>query len=356
MPKGIICVFLAGTIFCCEAFADQITLKNGDRLTGAVLKSDDKSLTMKSDLAGPVTVPWEAVERISSNQPLYVSFKSGQVVVGVLALNEGRVEVETAEAGKVTMTKDLVVSLRSKDEQLAYQTEMDRLRNPGLLDLWSGFADAGLSMARGNADITTFSTGMNAARTTPRDKIGVYVTSLYSKSRSGEISQLTANAIRGGVSYNVNISERYYAFGFTDLEFDEFQKLDLRFVVGGGLGRHVIRSERTILDIFGGGSLNKEFFNTDPVLKRSSGEILVGEEYSHKLSESSALKEKLVFYPNLSETGEFRVTFDFGVVTNFSKRLGWHLTFSDRYLSNPVLGTKQNDLLLTTGIRLTFAR
>ena len=354
MPKGIVFAFLVGTIFFCEAFADQITLKNGDRLTGAVLKSDDKSLTIKSDLAGAVTVPWEAVERISSNQPLYVSFKSGQVVFGVLALNEGKVEVETTEAGKIAMTKDLVVSLRSKDEQLSYQAEIERLRNPGLLDLWSGFVDAGLSMARGNADITTFNTAMNAARTTPRDKIGAYVTSLYSKSRSGDVSQLTANAIRGGVSYNVNISERHYAFGFTDLEFDEFQKLDLRFVVGGGLGRHAIKSERTILDIFGGGSLNKEFFNTG--LKRSSGEVLVGEEYSHKLSGSSALKEKLVFYPNLTETGEFRVTFDFGLVTNLNKRLGWHLTFSDRYLSNPVPGTKQNDLLLTTGIRLTFAR
>jgi putative salt-induced outer membrane protein YdiY len=354
MLKGKLFLFLAGTMLCCEAFADQITLKNGDRLTGAVQKSDGKTLTMKSDLAGAVTVPWDAVERISSNQPLYVSFKSGQVVVGVLALNEGRVEVETTEAGKVAMTKDLVVSLRSKDEQLSYQTEIDRLRNPGLLDLWSGFVDAGLSMARGNANITTFNTAMNAARTTPRDKIGAYVTSLYSKSRTGDISQITANAIRGGVSYNINLSERHFAFGFTDLEFDEFQKLDLRFVVGGGLGRHAIKSERTILDIFGGGALNKEFFSTG--LKRSSGEILVGEEFSHKLSGSSALKEKLVFYPNLSETGEFRVTFDFGLVTNLSRRLGWHVTFSDRYLSNPVLGTKQNDLLLTTGIRLTFAR
>jgi len=36
--------------------------------------------------------------------------------------------------------------------------------------------------------------------------------------------------------------------------------------------------------------------------------------------------------------------------------LGWHLTLSNRYLSNPLPGTKKNDVLFTTGIRLTFAR
>ena len=37
--------------------ADQITLKNGDRLTGLVVKSDEKELVFKSDYAGEVKVP-----------------------------------------------------------------------------------------------------------------------------------------------------------------------------------------------------------------------------------------------------------------------------------------------------------
>jgi hypothetical protein len=32
------------------------------------------------------------------------------------------------------------------------------------------------------------------------------------------------------------------------------------------------------------------------------------------------------------------------------------LTISDRYLSNPLPGKKTNDILLTTGLRLTFAK
>jgi len=38
------------------AFADQVILKNGDRLSGTIVKSDDKNLVLKADYAGEVTI------------------------------------------------------------------------------------------------------------------------------------------------------------------------------------------------------------------------------------------------------------------------------------------------------------
>src|SRR3954466_15353695 len=85
-------------------FADQITLKNGDRLTGAIQKNDGKNLTMKSELAGVVTVPWEAVTGLSSPGPLSVGLKDGQTVVGSVATEgaDGRFVITTRETGAVT--------------------------------------------------------------------------------------------------------------------------------------------------------------------------------------------------------------------------------------------------------------
>jgi len=34
----------------------------------------------------------------------------------------------------------------------------------------------------------------------------------------------------------------------------------------------------------------------------------------------------------------------------------WQITFSDRFLSDPLPGLKKNDLFLSTGVRLTFGR
>jgi putative salt-induced outer membrane protein len=331
--------------------SDQVTLKNGDRLTGAILKSDGKTLTIKY-YDGSVTVPWEQVEAISASGPLYLTLKGGQVVNGAVALVDRKVEVETAAAGKITADKDAVQLIRSKEDEAAYQAEIERYRNPKLLDLWTGSIDTGLAGARGNSETTTFNVGFNAARTTPRDKISVYLTSLYASQTTAGKSATTANSIRGGLRYEATVSDRLFAFGFTDQEHDEFQGLDLRAVFGGGFGLHLIKSNTTLFDLLGGGSLNKEFFSTG--LNRISGEALVGEELNHKISRSTTLQEKITFYPNLSSTGDYRLNFDAGMATQLSRWLSWQTSLSDRYLTDPLPGKKTNDVLLTTGLRVTI--
>jgi len=43
-------------------------------------------------------------------------------------------------------------------------------------------------------------------------------------------------------------------------------------------------------------------------------------------------------------------------VTRLKRWLSWQLTASDRFISDPVGGRKKNDVLLTTGFRVSFAR
>jgi putative salt-induced outer membrane protein len=337
------------------AFADQVTLTNGDRITGAIVKSDTKELTLKTEFAGALKIQWKAIETITSAEPLYIHLTSGDTLAGAVTTENGQFRVATAHTGSVTTTKEKVKAITSKEEEAAYEKTIDRLRNPSLLDLWTGFLDTGLSMARGNASTTTYNLGMNAARVTTRDKISVYLTSIYSKNKTSAISVVGAQAVRGGIRYDANFSSRNFVFGSTDLEYDKFQNLDLRGVFGGGLGRHLIKKDTTILDVFGGGNLNKEFFAND--VSRTSGEIQIGDLLNHKINQSFQLTQSLVFFPNLSEGGEYRMNFDTSGVVTLKKWLGFHITISDRYISNPIPAfIKKNDFLLTTGIRLTFAR
>ncbi len=50
------------------------------------------------------------------------------------------------------------------------------------------------------------------------------------------------------------------------------------------------------------------------------------------------------------------MNFDLGLATTLRKWLSWQVTGSDRYLSNPVFGRKKNDMILSTGFRVTFAK
>jgi hypothetical protein len=127
------CVLLAPS-----ARADQVTLKNGDRLTGSVVKSDTKTLTLKYFDAA-ITLPWAEVAAISSSVPLSLTLTDGQVLSGPVTTDEGKFAVQTVNLGTITTAKDTVQAIRSKEEEAAYQAEIERLRNPGLLDLWEGY-------------------------------------------------------------------------------------------------------------------------------------------------------------------------------------------------------------------------
>ncbi len=336
------------------AFAGQVTLKNGDHLSGTVVKSDGKNLVFKSELAGTVTIPWDAVTAISSSEALTVGLRDGQVAVGPVEAVDQSIVIDTKDAGKLTAAKSAIVFVRSKDEQAAHEAEIERYRHPSLTDLWTGFVDLGLATAQGNARTSNVNVTANASRSTSRDKIDVNFMSLYASSNVSGASLVTANAMRGGIRYNLNVSPSVLSFGSTELEYDEFQNLDLRFSPSGGFGWRIIDNERTMLNVLGGASLNREFFATG--LNRTSGEGLVGQEFTHKLSKIASVTQKFIMYPNLTRRGDYRMSFDASAVTTIRKWLGWQFSVSDRLLSNPLPGRKKNDLLFTSGIRLTFAK
>ena len=58
MKKMGMVLFLFGILFAGVAHADEVTLKNGDRLTGTIVRSDAKVLMIKSDFAGDVSIQW----------------------------------------------------------------------------------------------------------------------------------------------------------------------------------------------------------------------------------------------------------------------------------------------------------
>jgi len=331
-------------------FAGQVTMRNGDRLSGAIIKADGKELVLKSDLAGLVTIPWESVTSITSTDPLNIVLKDGQTVVGTVTTSDGSFLIATQTTGNVTAARESVTAIRSKEEQADY----DRIRNPRITDLWAGFLDLGYAATRGNTRTSSFTLNTDATRATTRDKIEARFTMIDSSSNATGPTVTTANAKRGGVAYNLNINDGLFVFGTVNLESDQFQSLDLRFNPAGGLGYHAYKTKKSTLDVQLGASEDKEYFSTG--LNRSFTEVLVGEEYVYQLNGSTSIHEQLLFFPNMSDTGNYRINFDFSGVTAIRKWFGWQFTISDRYLSNPVAFRKTNDILLSTGLRLTFAK
>lgn len=335
-------------LFPAALFADQVVLKNGDRLTGTIVKSDDKVLVMKTEFAGDVTLQWDAVQELNSTQSLHVGLKDGKTLVGPVATANGNLAVTTSTQGAQSAAKDAVSYLRSDAEQAAYEKTL----HPGLLQGWNGGLNVGFALTRGNSETKNLALAFTADRKTLRDHVGLYVTSVYaSNDAPGAVPSITANAIQAGARYDHNLDTRLFAFGNGDFQTDALQNLDLRSVLGGGLGVHAIQSDRTTLDFLGGINYTRENYSG---LTRNLIAGTIGQELMHKIGSATVLTEKLYFYPDFNDGGEYRATFNFGTITKINKWLGWQNAFGDIYVTNPPAGKRQNDILFTTGLNVSF--
>ncbi len=343
-------------------FADQITLKNGDHLTGTIVKSDGRILVLHTEFAGDVTLQFAAITQITADKPLHVALKNGQTVVGPIATSDGKLEVTPKTGAPVETPADSVVAIRNDADQLAYEKAL----HPGLLEGWNGGANVGFSLTRGNSQTENLALAFTAARATKTDKLSLYTNAVYGTNQLATPST-TANTEAGGIRYDHNVNPRMFGFVGADFTSNALQDLNLRSVGSVGVGYHAIKSDRTTLDLLAGGNFTDENYTqtitnttvTPPTTSTSKlihnfGALTLGEELTHKLGKSTVMIQKLYFYPNLTQTGEYRGTFDLGIVTKIGKWLGWQNQFGDIYVSNPPSGTRQNDVVLTTGLNFSF--
>ncbi|MGH9745051.1 MAG: DUF481 domain-containing protein [Candidatus Acidiferrales bacterium] len=338
------------------AKADTVVLKNGDHLTGIIVSSDGKELTLKTEFAGEIKVQWAAIKEVNSDKSLYVVTPDKKTVSGNVTTENGSLVVHTRDSGPLPVPYPDVTTIRSQDAQTAYEKSL----HPGILESWKGGASVGFALARGNSETTNLTTGFTADRKTLNDELTLYFTSLYS-SNDLPGGGTTANSIVAGARFDRNLTKRIFGFGAGDYTHDGLQGLNLRSIYSVGLGYHLISSPTTTLDLLGGVNYTRETYsgatnNETAGADRNLAGITTGETFMHKFGKSTVVTEQFYFYPDLSNTGEYRFALDAASVTKLNKWLGLQLSISDRYVSNPpIVGTKANDVIFSTGINFAFA-
>ena len=322
-------------------------MKNGDRVTGAVVKKDGNTLTVKTDQFGTVSLAWDQIASITTEKPVNVVLANGQTLKAPLSTSGATVSIGGTSAAPAD-----VKTMRDDAEQAAF----DRLVHPNWGQLWTGTGTLGLAGTAGNAEALTFTLGANAARTTNTDKATLYFNAIKASALVDGKNAETAKAIRGGWAYNHNLdATRIFVGVFNDYEYDRFQSLNLRFVFGGNAGYHVWKTAKSQLDALAGFDYNHaSYFGPDTTT--SFGEFTFGDDYNLKINGNTSLVQSARFFDDMADTGAYRLNLDLGASTKISKWLTWNVTLSDRYNAKPVAGRKTNDLLYSTGIGVTFAR
>jgi putative salt-induced outer membrane protein YdiY len=214
----------------------------------------------------------------------------------------------------------------------------------------------GASLSSGNAKSSNLTIAGEAVRATNQDKLtlGGNVQSARSAGTT------TAEQLRLGGRYDYNLGPAWFAFGGLDFERNKFANLKLRNQLSGGLGYHAVKTPTTTWDLFAGAGLTSDKFVAATLIDgatRSSysyTSLLLAEESTHKLSDTTAFKQRLALFPNLKNSGEFRATWDAGLAVAMSKAMNLNVGLGIVHNSEPGAGRKATDSLLTTGVSVKF--
>jgi putative salt-induced outer membrane protein YdiY len=221
---------------------------------------------------------------------------------------------------------------------------------------WRAAVGAAFASTGGNTRSTTISGMADAVRSTPQDKIALYANALYASSQGSK----TADLFRLGAKYDWNLTSQLYAFGLGEAERDQVAGLDSRLMLGGGAGWRFVNTETLKFEAFGGLGHVSDRYAGPRLLdgsvrdRYSHATLLAGEESTHKLGESTTARQRLVLFPNLKNSGEYRAQFDAGLALATTKQLSLTAGLTLKFNSDPGSGVKRSDTLLTTGISVRF--
>jgi putative salt-induced outer membrane protein YdiY len=214
-----------------NSLADEVRLKNGDRLTGQVIRMEAGKLILKTTYASEISIIWQEVSSVKADGSVKVVLKDETVLEGTTeAIEDGKMKLDT---GKLEAPASFSLADVKAINPKPIKTVKITTR-----------ANVNITSERGNTDSDNYYfDGEFLARTEKnRYKIG------------GELSKedsdgttTSQNWLAYG-NYSHFLNEKWYLYADTLFEHDEFKDLNLRSTLGAGAGYQVF--ETPLLNLF----------------------------------------------------------------------------------------------------------
>ena len=208
------------------AVADELRMKNGDRVTGDAVALLDGKLTFKTP-NGDLVVAWAEVASLTITR---------QMIVTVKGAPGGQPELRSIEG----LALGDIVAIAAP---------------PPPLD-WTGAINAGLVTTGGNTDISTLRVDGEIVAIRPRDRFSTGATI----NRAEDTGLETADNWNLQFNYDRYLTDRLFINGNAIFTGDEFKSLDLRTAIGAAVGYDIWKTPRGSLSATGGlGFVNENF-------------------------------------------------------------------------------------------------
>ena len=313
--RSLIIVSLFTLISIPSTYSDEVTLKDGSRLIGTILKLRDGNLILQTKHVGKVTIRISGIEGSQTDQVNGIALSDLSPHLGTLKYSDGQQQVVLEEGD--------ARSIVPADLSLIWPEDKDM---PGPAKLWSAEVELGINGASGNSDRFSFLGRSEVTRKTETNKLLLYLQGYYAEDNGVR----SHNEFKTGARYEWKSDHRWSAYTRVEFEEDEFEALDLRSTLVFGASYKVLRKPKQTLTARLGIGYQREDFEIAP----SEDEVILdfGYDYMLEIRNWAKLKHDLTYYAGLdSPTEEFRIVVNTGAEIPLTASQSWKLKFGVKH-------------------------
>jgi putative salt-induced outer membrane protein YdiY len=315
-----------------SAIADEVRMKNGDRLTGEIVRMEKELLIFKSAYAEEkLSISWKEVDCIISEHNLPTEFKDNEFLIGRISCPEnGKFQIDSTLFGE------------------SIPTPLNQLLsvNPST---YSGLFNLGGSLNSGNTDTRALNVATLFQVRTRKHRFTVDAKHNYAAANG----ETTARNSSGSLKYDFFTREKVYSYAQSLTEQDYFANLNLRNTEGLGMGYQFFDTRQISLFVETGIS----YFNEDVIVGDDTRSAAV--RWAAGLDRQVGPKRIKLFhrqegyYSSSAKSVVLRT--EQGFLIPLLDNISANFEVDYRYNSSPQAGIKKSDLSVILGLTYEYA-
>jgi len=209
--------------------ADELHMKNGSKLIGTLVKAEDNTVVFKTPFSDNIIVKEENISWILTEEPVIIMLEDGLVY----------------RDRQINVSETALVAIRAGEEPIMFVTSDIRMVNPEPWKLgegynWAGDFKAKLESERGNSDSDEWDVDGRMVWTSLKDRY--QIDGELELDKTNDVTTKEQWKIRSKYDrFSVRNPKNYYGAKLR-FEYDRFEDLDLRTIIGPHIGRQFFDS------------------------------------------------------------------------------------------------------------------
>lgn len=323
---------IVATSIAFTAWADELKMKNGDRLSGTVTSMQDGILLFKTPYGREaIAIDWHEVECLVTEKELPITLDNDNFKIGTISC---------PQTGTALITGD------NHTETPAMPLGQLQAINPVN---YTGQLSVGGSQHTGNTKASAV-----AASAFFKTRKKQHQLTLDGRYNYGEENDsMSVNNYAGSLKYDYFFNKKMYGYLQGLGEHDRFADLDLRLTSGGGLGYQIFDLSNFKLSAEAGPSYMYEDFRNDHDRKSAAGRWAMGMDWDIFPGHLSFFHRHEGYYNFDAKATILRA--DQGFQVPLFSNLHANLESNYRFNSKPADDTKKSDLSLILGLSYKFS-